>query len=132
MPGGTEHAAAVLREDRTWASLCHLGALAFLLLPLFGHILGPLAFWFVKRQESGFVDEHGREALNFQISVSIYAFAMLMVVMMAGLYNTNFGLALAFLLFFPLKLFWLVSMILGVIKATDGERYRYRLSMRFL
>lgn len=124
--------AMVMKEERTWASVCHLGALAFILLPFLGHILGPLAVWLVKRQESPFVDEHGRAALNFQFSVSIYGFVFFLIVILVGVQNTLWGFVTAFVLFFPLKLFWLICIVVGTIHATDGELYRYPLSFRFL
>ena len=52
--------------------MCHLSALAGFVIPGAGHILGPLIVWLVKRGESAEIDAHGKEALNFQISMLIY------------------------------------------------------------
>ncbi len=64
---------AEMRDDRTWGILCHLSALAMLLGVPLGNLLGPLVVWLVKRDQSSFVDQQGREALNFQISITLYA-----------------------------------------------------------
>lgn len=122
----------ILKDDRITASICHISGLLFLLLPFFGHVLGPLLVWLFKRHESDFIDRHGREAINFQISVSIYAFAMLMVLLLVGTQSAVWGIVLFFLCFFPLILFWLISMIVGVIRASDGETYRYPLCIRLI
>src|ERR687896_799588 len=58
---------------RGWCVGCHLSALAGFVLPAFGHILGPLIVWLVKRADSPEIDQHGKEALNFQISMLIYS-----------------------------------------------------------
>src|SRR4051794_35730178 len=59
------------KSVRTWCMLCHLSALAGLLVPG-GNVLGPLIVWLMKKDEGAEVDEHGKASLNFQISVFIY------------------------------------------------------------
>ena len=63
----------VSSEERTWSIAAHLSALAGLFIP-FGSVLGPLVVWLVKRNEMPMVDRHGKEALNFQITVTIASF----------------------------------------------------------
>src|SRR5215475_16090730 len=59
-------------QDRSWATLCHLVALAgFVGIP-FGNVLGPLIFWLVMREKYPEIDEHGKESLNFQLTMTIY------------------------------------------------------------
>ena len=53
------------KDERMWAMFCHLSS--------FAHIFGPLIIWLIKREEMPLVDDQGREALNFQISITIYA-----------------------------------------------------------
>ena len=57
---------------RTWTVLCHATALAGFFVPWAGHILGPLIVWLAKRGDSAEIDAHGKESLNFQISMLIY------------------------------------------------------------
>ena len=74
--GQTQVVEEVDKSARKWAVACHLAGLAWLIwwiVPAIGGILGPLIFWQVKKDEHSFVDEHGKEAFNFQISMLIYA-----------------------------------------------------------
>lgn len=63
-------------DDRKWGAIAHFAALIGLLLPL-GLVLGPFLVWVLKKKDSEFVDEQGKEALNFQLSVLIAAFILL-------------------------------------------------------
>ena len=60
------------KQSHTWAMLCHLGALAGLVGIPAGNILGPLIIWLIQKDKHPFVDEQGKEAVNFQISMTIY------------------------------------------------------------
>ncbi len=78
--------------ERNWAVFCHLGGFAFYLLGFaLGHILVPLALWLIKRDQSAFIEEHGREALNFQISVTLYAIVGGSAVFRAGRLSADPG-----------------------------------------
>ena len=55
-----------------WATFSHLASFAGILGIPFGSILGPLVIWLIKRAEIPFVDQCGKEAVNFQISIGIY------------------------------------------------------------
>jgi uncharacterized Tic20 family protein len=108
-------------QARTWAAFAHLAAFIGLLLP-FGNIIGPLIIWLIKRNESPLVDDQGREALNFQISMSIYAFlSWLLTFILIG-----------FLLLGILVIFWLIVVIVAAVKASDGQQFRYPLNLRFI
>jgi len=115
----------VPRDARTWAMLCHLSGVAGLspLLPVVGAVVGPLVIWQLKRDEFEFVDEQGRRAVNFQISMLLYAFA--------GLFLC---LPVSFLM--PLVLYAvvvvdLIFLIIAAVKANHGEHYRCPLTIRF-
>jgi uncharacterized protein len=108
-------------DDRLWAMLCHLGGFAFFIIPVVGAFLVPLVIWIVKKNESVYVDVHGREALNFQLSCLIYG-------VICGLLTlVIIGIFLAMLL----GLFWVVMIIVASIKSYDGHMYRYPLTIRF-
>ena len=114
--------AAPTETERTWGMLAHLSALAGLVMPLLGFVLGPLAVWLAKRDESAFVAEHAKEALNFNISVLLSALAcMLLMLVFVG-----------FILGVALFIAWLVMMLIAAIKASEGHTYRYPLSLRLL
>ena len=86
----------------------------------FGNIFGPLLIWLIKRNEFPYVDAQGKEAVNFQILITIYSFisAILIVVVI--------GIALLGILF----VWWIVLTIVASVKASDGVSYRYPLTIR--
>jgi uncharacterized protein len=114
--------AAPTEHERTWGMLAHLSALAGLVLPLAGIVIGPLVVWLARRDESEFVAGHAREALNFNISVLLGALAcMLLMLVFIG-----------FLLGTALFIAWLVMTLIAAIKASEGHPYRYPFSLRLV
>jgi|SRR3954462_11452434 len=115
-------------STQTWEVLCHASAAAGFVCP-FGNLIGPLVVWLLKRHESPGVDAHGKEALNFQISWTIYG--MILGVLSAVLWIFIIGL-----LFVPVLIIGFVAMVILVIiasvKASNGQLYRYPLTIRFL
>ena len=109
------------KDDRTWGMLAHLSALSGFVVP-FGNILGPLVVWLAKRDGSAFVDDQGKEALNFQITVMIAAVVsgILVLVLVGILMLVVVGVA------------WLVLSIVAGVKANEGQRYRYPLTLRLV
>jgi len=111
------------KDARTWAMLCHLGGFGVYVVPTIGHLLAPLILWLIKKDESPFVDDQGKESLNFQISLTIYA-------VIAALLIPLFGLGVVLLI--ALGIFDVIIIIIAAVKANDGERYRYPLCIRFI
>jgi uncharacterized Tic20 family protein len=108
-------------QERNWAMGCHLIALAGFIIP-FGNIIGPLIFWLIKKDESEFVDDQGKESLNFQITVTIFAIiAAFLILIVIGLF-----------LLVAVGIFALVMIIIAGIKASSGEKYRYPLTLRLV
>lgn len=115
-------------QARTWNMLCHLSALAGLIIP-FGNILGPLVVWQIKKREIPSVEVHGKAAMNFQITALI---AMLV------------GGAAAFVLSFVCVGFLLIPVVIAIalcalvfpiiagIKANDGRDYQYPYSLKLI
>jgi uncharacterized Tic20 family protein len=102
--------------------LVHLLSFAGFLFPFFGNILGPLILWLVKRESSTFIDFHGKESVNFQISVTLYGLAAT-ILSFLGI-GIPIGIALV--------VFDVVVVIMAAVKASSGELYRYPLSIRFI
>jgi len=102
--------------------LAHLSAFSMYFTGI-GHLLGPLIVWLAKKENSPFVADQAKEALNFQISISIYGVVA-------------FLLSLLFCVTAPILAalvpFQIVFMIVAGIKAKDGVVYRYPLTLRFL
>ena len=116
------NAPQVSKDEQNWAMACHLSALAGFLIP-FGNIAGPLIVWLIKRAEMPLVDTHGKEALNFQITVSI-AVAVCVALMFV---------LVGFVLIFIVGLGALVLTIMAAVKVSNGELdYRYPFALRLL
>ena len=107
---------------RTWCIACHLSALAGFVIPGFGHILGPLIVWLIKRGDASEIDVHGKEALNFQISMLIYN-------LVAGVLCL---VLIGFALLAVLHILNVVFVIIAALKASEGQIYRYPLTIRLL
>jgi uncharacterized Tic20 family protein len=119
--GGIRMAALEEKDARTWAMLCHIGAFAGYIIP-FGHIVAPLVIWLIKKEGSPFVDDQGKESLNFQISMSIYAIIGLVLTLVV----------IGAVLLMAAVIFDVVMVIIAAVRANSGERYRYPLCMRFI
>lgn len=110
------------QEERTWGMLCHLSALSGYVVPAIGWILGPLICWLLKKDASPFVDDQGKESLNFQISCLIYSIiAALSIFVLVG-----------FVLLPAVAIFCIVEVILASVAANNGRAYRYPLTIRFI
>lgn len=108
-------------EARQWAMFAHLAALIGVIIP-FGNVLGPLVVWLVKKDQIPAVNDQGKEALNFQISMTIYMIvsAILMAVF------------IGFLLLPAVALTDLIFVIIAAIAANEGKMYRYPLTIRLI
>jgi uncharacterized Tic20 family protein len=109
-------------EIRTWSVLCHASALLGLFFHFFGHLLGPLVVWLIKRGDAPEIDANGKESLNFQISMLIYD-------IIAGI------LCLIVIGIFILIALWILNtvfVIIASVKTSEGKIYRYPFTIRFL
>lgn len=108
-------------NEKQWVIFCHAGALAGLIVP-FGNIIVPAIIWSMKKEESEWIDDQGKESLNFQISMTIYLFvAGLLAFILIGLP-----------LLFVLGIADLAFIIIAIIKSDKGERYRYPITLRLI
>lgn len=107
--------------NNIWAMVCHLSALIGYVIPL-GNIIAPLVIWLVKRHQSAYINQQGKEAVNFQITVSLLALLCFL------LYIVVIG---AFLL--PLlALANVILIIMAAIATYKGENYKYPFSWRLI
>ncbi|QHF47704.1 orotate phosphoribosyltransferase [Pseudomonas sp. S35] len=107
-------------EVRQGAMLCHLAAFLGFVFP-FGSVVGPLMLWQMKEVDP-FIDDQGKEALNFQITVAI---AWLTCIVLAFA-------VIGFFLMFALAIATVVLTIIASIKANKGVAYRYPLTWRVI
>ena len=140
----TLYGASPTSSERQWAALAHLGALVLALLTSWlagvAGVLGAGAVYLLKRDESPFIAAHAREAVNFNLSMLLYAAVACAVgVVLLGI--TVFTLGLGLILTAPaglalllviaaIALMWLVCSIIATVKAWNGEAYRYPLTIR--
>ncbi|HEY2714226.1 MAG TPA: DUF4870 domain-containing protein [Chthoniobacterales bacterium] len=107
---------------RTWTALCHASALLGVFLHFPGHLIPPLIIWLAKRDQSPEIDAHGKEAVNFQLSMLLYnLIAVVFCVILIGF---------AFLI-----ILWILNAIFAIIaaiQASDGKFYRYPMTIRFI
>jgi len=102
------------RDACLWAALCHFAAFAALLpaVPGIGAVIGPLIVWLVKRDEFSFVDEQGKEAVNFQLTMLIIALALTIT-------------CVGILLLPVVAIVDFVLVVVAAIKTNEGHHYRY-------
>jgi hypothetical protein len=120
-------------EERKWATFAHLSALVGALLTSgwggsIGFFVGPLIIWLMKREEMPFVNDQGKEALNFGITVSIACFVLLLLTIM----SLGIGAVLTIPLFLVIGIGALVLVVMAAIKANEGVAYRYPFSLRLV
>ncbi len=108
-------------ESRNWAMAGHLSSfVVFLGVPI--PVLGPLVVWLLKRDDDAYAAFHAREALNFNLSVMLYGFVSAVLI-----------LALVGIALVPIVLVtWFILTIVAAVKAANGERYRYPMTIRFV
>lgn len=105
----------ISKNATNMAMLCHL-------LAIFTAFIGPLIIWLMKKDDDPFINDQGKEALNFQITVLIAMIA-------SGL------LSFVCIGFILMPLVWIVDLvfcIIASIKASGGQAYRYPLSIRLV
>mgnify|MGYP003588430300 FL=1 len=117
-------------SDRQWAAGAHVAALlAAMLTSLWAGVAGAIAalvVWMLVRDKSAFATEHAKEAVNFNLSMFIYAaIAVLLVIFTLGI-----GLIVALPMWLVLALAWIVCTLLAAFKAYDGQPYRYPITIR--
>jgi uncharacterized Tic20 family protein len=109
-------------EVRTWSVLCHASALLGLFFHFFGHLLGPLLVWLIKRGDAPEIDANGKESLNFQLSMLIYdIIAGILCLVVIGI---------------PILIaLWILNtvfVIIASVRTSEGKSYRYPFTIRFL
>ena len=114
-------------DERQWAMFAHLSALLGGLVTSgwggsVGFFIGPLIIWLIKKDQSPFVDDQGKESLNFQI--------MLMIGYVIG--TVTSALCIGFLIIPAVWIFGIIFSIIGALKAKDGVAYRYPVNLRLI
>jgi len=108
-------------QERQWALICDLSALSGYIIP-FGHLIVPIIIWSMKKDEMPMVDEHGKEVINFQISMTIWMIVSAMLII----------LLIGIPLLIVLAILQVVFVVIGAVKADSGQLYKYPLSIQFI
>lgn len=110
------------KDARMWATICHLSGLAGLtVIPLVG-LIAPLVIWLIKREDDPFIDDQGKEAVNFQITVAIAILASVPLWLICIGYVLTIAVWIADIVF----------CIIAAVKANTGLWYRYPLAIRLI
>ena len=116
-------------QARMWNMFCHLSALAgFIGVPL-GNILGPLLVWQIQKDRFPSVNNHGKAALNFQITLMIAMLVGIIAAVVLSFFCVGWLLVPVVAL---MGLAGLIFTIIAGIKANNGEDYRYPCSFEFV
>ncbi|WPQ60987.1 DUF4870 domain-containing protein [Chitinophaga sancti] len=134
------------KDERTWAIFISLAGIIGMTIGLIspvGNIIAVLVLWLIKREQSTFLDTEGKEALNFQITMSLAALIVNMIFFFIGTlwtlstfwwmsYSPNFSFR-----FVSGRngIVWLINVIFSIIatiKASNGEVYRYPINLRLV
>ena len=102
-------------EEKSWAMGCHL-------IALITSFVGPLILWLIKREGNPFVDEQGKEALNFQLTVLLAVFVSKVLCF----------LLIAFVLLPVIGVLHIVFVIIATTRVNNGEHYRYPVCLRLI
>ncbi len=152
-----QNATDIRTTERTYAALLHLTVLTKYFIP-FGNFLFPIILWVIRKKESSFVDHHGRQSLNFQISLFLYSLfialagIVTLLLRLFGNINDSFGqlpdvywkteiasnvgviftIVCGLTLLIGLKILELVCVISASIRAGDGRPYHFPLTIPFI
>jgi uncharacterized Tic20 family protein len=119
---------------KTYILLLHLSPFAIFILNLLGYLV-PLIMWLVKRDEHEAIDRHGREVLNFHLTLLLGYLGMTILLVLGMVFFVIGGFVLYFLAIFGMivmAIFSIIVMIMAAIKVSEGKDYHYPLSIRFL
>lgn len=122
---GPQPASAPLspEQDTQWASFAHLGGIL--------GFLPSLIIWLVFKDRGQFTNTEAKEALNFQITVTIGYVALWILTMIITIVTFGLGSFLSLLVW----VLWIASAIfsiLGFVRSKDGQHYRYPFAFRFI
>ncbi|TDU39581.1 hypothetical protein BXY82_1608 [Gelidibacter sediminis] len=146
----------ISNHQKNIATFIHLSTFTGFIIP-FGNFIGPIVLWMTNKEKSEFVDAHGKQAINFQISILLYAVTLtaiaipiflfsvlgsvnildfyaydsvpLDIINLSPLLITAISLGLLAIIVFILEL---VFIVVASLKARDGEFYKYPLTINFL
>jgi uncharacterized Tic20 family protein len=118
-------------DDKNFSVLMHLSILAHLVFPYVAVAI-PIIMWMNKREKSAFIDDHGREAINFHITISIYSFVLPIIGVIIAILTLGLGIIILIPLIFLPYVLSIVGMIMAIVHTNRGEYFRYPMTIRFI
>jgi len=147
------------KNEKTIAALAHLSALLQYFIP-FGNFIFPIIIWSSKKDKSEFIDYHGKQVINFQLSLLLYSLVFILIAIptfttvifssmdwnellnnhdffwdkinIAENINLITSGIVAVLLIILLKIAEFFLIIIGAINASNGEKYKYPITINFI
>jgi len=112
----------ISKDARMWAMFCHLAGLGIFIIPLVGNIVAPLVIWQLKKDDDPFINDQGKEAVNFQISITVYSIiSMLLFVACVGPFLLGAVIIVD-----------LILLLIAAVKANNGQAYNYPFTIRLI
>jgi uncharacterized Tic20 family protein len=121
----------ITRNDKNYSSITHLSGFAGWFFP-FGNIIAPLILWIAKKNESTYIDVHGKAAVNFQLSLILYCFLLAILILPITILTLGLGLIAIIIGIIPAIILKIVLIISASIKANNGEYYDYPFTIEFI
>jgi len=119
------------QNDKNYSSITHLSGFAGWFFP-FGNIIAPLVMWIAKKNDSTYIDEHGKAAVNFQLSLILYGFLLAILIIPITILTLGLGLIAILIAIIPAIILKIVLIISASIKASNGEYYDYPFTIQFI
>ena len=121
----------ITQNDKNYSSITHLSVFAWWFLP-FGNIIAPIVLWTAKKSESSYINNHGKAAVNFQLSLIVYGFLLALLIIPIAIFTLGLGLVAIVLGIIPAIILKFILIISASIKANNGEQYHYPFTIEFI
>jgi len=121
----------ITQNDKNYSSITHLSGFAGWFFP-FGNIIAPLILWSAKKNDSAFIDAHGKAAVNFQLSILLYCILLAILFVPIAIFTLGLGVIAIVIGIIPAIILKFILIISASIKANNGEHYNYPFTIEFI
>jgi len=121
----------ITQNDKNYSSITHLSGFIGWFIP-FGNIIAPLVLWLAKKNESTYIDAHGKSAVNFQLSLMLFSFLLAILLIPIAIFTLGLGIIAIVLGIIPALILYVVLIITASISANNGEHYDYPFTIQFI
>ncbi len=121
----------ISQNDKNYSAITHLSGFAGWIFP-FGNIIAPIVLWTAKKSESSYINNHGKAAVNFQLSLIVYSFLLALLIIPIAIFTLGLGLVAIAIGIIPAIILKFILIITASIKANNGEQYHYPFTIEFI